>query len=414
MQQIDTIVIGAGQAGLATSRLLTERGRDHIVLERGRLAERWRSERWDSLRLLTPNWMSRLPGWSYRGPEPDGFMTMPELVDHLAGFARSFAAPVAEETTVRSVEHAGDAYRVRTDQGVWRARHVVVATGHCDVPQIPAQARGLAPDAEQLAPSRYRNPWQLRDGGVLVVGASASGLQIADELRRAGRDVVLAVGRHSRMPRRYRGMDIMWWLDRIGTLRTRVEDVADIEAARRSPSLQLVGDPSGRTLDLAVARASGIRLAGRLEGVDGQRISFADDLARTVAAADRRLRRVLDRIDAHIADTGLAGEVDEPEPLPAVHTAGALTKLDLRAAGITTVLWATGHRRSYPWLRVPVLDRNGDIVQRQGATPSPGLYVVGMAFQNRRNSTFIDGVGEDARLVVDQLTSRSAGQPAAA
>ena len=212
MRRIDTLVIGAGQAGLATSRLLAGAGREHVVLDRGRLAERWRSERWDSLRLLTPNWMTRLPGHRYRGIDPEGFMTAGELVGYFEDYARSFGAPVQGETTVERVRRVGDGYLTDTDQGPIRSDHVVVCTGHADVPRIPRVATGLDPSIHQVTPTAYRNPDELPDGGVLVVGAAASGVQIADELRRAGRDVVVAVGAHRRLPRRYRGLDIMWWL----------------------------------------------------------------------------------------------------------------------------------------------------------------------------------------------------------
>ena len=253
----ETIVIGAGQAGLAMSSCLTELGRDHVVLERGRMAERWRSERWQSLRLLTPNWMSRLPGWEYDGADPGGYMTAPALVDYLGRYAASFAAPVAEDTTVEIVEPNLDGYRVVTDRGSWIARNVVIATGWCDRPLVPAAATGLSPDVHQTSPTAYWNPAQLPDGGVLVVGASASGVQMADELNASGREVVLAVGRHTRLPRRYRGMDICWWLERLGVLHKTIDEVTDPRSARREPSLQLVGRAAGENLDLvALARAA--------------------------------------------------------------------------------------------------------------------------------------------------------------
>ena len=219
MTTTETIIIGAGQAGLAMSRCLTDRGVDHVVLDRGRVAERWRSERWDSLRLLTPNWMSRLPGWSYDGPDPDGYMTAGEVATFFERYARSSDAPIQEQSAVESLTLDGDGYEVRATSGSWRAPSVVIATGWCDRPSIPAMARELPPAVHQVAPNSYRNPSSIPDGGVLVVGGSATGVQLAHELRTAGRDVVLAVGAHSRLPRRYRGMDIFWWLERIGSPR---------------------------------------------------------------------------------------------------------------------------------------------------------------------------------------------------
>jgi putative flavoprotein involved in K+ transport len=403
----DTIVIGGGQAGLAMSRSLTDRGVDHVVLERGRIAERWRSERWDSLRLLTPNWMSRLPGWRYDGPDPDGYMTAAEVTDYFARYAEASSAPVVEHCTVESVRAVADRFEVVTTCGVFGARHVVIATGWCDRPWVPAMARRLSTGITQVTPSDYRNPSSLPQGGVLVVGASATGVQLADELRSAGRDVVLAVGSHSRLPRRYRGMDVFWWLDRIGSLDRTIDEMPDPARARQEPSLQLVGRPGGRRLDLGTLQRSGVRLAGRLDAVDGRRVRFAGDLPVTIANADRRMTRVLADIDTHIAATGLAGEVLAPDPPRNILATTSPDELDLRRSGIETVIWATGFRRSYPWLHLPVLDATGEIRQRRGVTPMPGLYVLGQRFQHFRSSNFIDGVGRDAAFVAHHLACRS-------
>ncbi|MGZ4663963.1 MAG: NAD(P)-binding domain-containing protein [Frankiaceae bacterium] len=408
MQFTDTIVLGAGHAGLAVSRLLTDRGRDHVMLDRGRIAERWLSQRWDSLRLLTPNWMTRLPGWSYRGDDPDGFMRAADLAAYLDTYALSFGAPVYPGVEFESVRAAGGEYPVGTSSGTWSARNVVIATGYCDLPSEPAVLHSLAPGIRRVSAAGYRNPDELSAGGVLVVGASASGAQISDELARAGRDVVLAVGAHTRIPRRYRGRDIMFWLDAMGLLDRSAEQVADLEQARREPSLQLVGRPDGRDLDLATLQSAGVRLAGRLMGADAHTVRFATDLRGTVAGADERLRRLLARIDRYAEQSGLAGTPPPAEPVPPVRIVGYLTDLNLRAAGITTVVSATGFRREYPWLQVPVLDPAGEIRQHRGVTPAAGLYVVGLRFQTRRNSTFIDGARHDARLVVDHLSTRRA------
>lgn len=402
MHRTEVVVVGGGQAGLAMSRSLADRGIAHVVLERGRVAERWRSQRWDSLRLLTPRWQARLPGWSYRGAEPEGFMTRHEVVQYLDDYARSFAAPVETGVTVTAVEREDAGFRVTTDRGVWGASAVVVATGHCDVPFVPAVAAGLPRDVVQVVPTRYRSPAQLPSGGVLVAGASATGVQLAAELQRSGRQVTLAVGKHVRMPRRYRGRDIQWWLDAAGIWDERWDAVPDLEAARRAPSLQLVGTDDHRTLDLGALLALGVRLAGRVEGMDGRRVVLADDLAATVAAADARLATLLGRIDAHVERTRLAVPPREraaPIPVPRAPAA-----IDLRAEGIRTVVWATGYRRSYPWLRVPVLDRRGEIVHQGGVTPEPGLYVLGLQFLRHRNSSFLDGVGRDALALAAHLT----------
>lgn len=419
MKRIDTLIVGGGQAGLATSRCLAERGVDHVVVERGRVGERWRSERWDSLRLLTPNWMSRLPGHTYRGADPDGFMSRLDVVALLDGYARSFGAPVAEETAVLSVAPAagGDGWRVITDRGSWHARNVVIATGHCDRPRLPGLAAALARQVEQRTTTRYRNPADLPPGGVLVVGASASGVQLADELVRSGRRVTLAVGAHNRLPRRYRGRDILAWLDTLGALDRPLADMPDRRAARREPSLQLVGRAAGEDarLDLGVLARRGVRLAGRLAGADGFRVRFAGDLARTVADADDRMAKLLDRIDRYVAAHGLDDRFPPGSRPPRIRLdRPAPDALDLAAEGIATVLWATGYRRVYPWLHAPVLDAEGEIRQRRGRTPLPGLYTVGQQFMIRRRSTFLDGVGLDAREIADEIAGLAPALQAAA
>jgi putative flavoprotein involved in K+ transport len=403
MRRTDVVVIGGGQAGLATSRCLGERGIEHVVLERGRVGERWRSERWDSLRLLTPRWQSRLPGWSYRGPDPDGFMSRREVVGYLAGYARSFAAPLEQGVTVEEVDRDGDGYRVVTDRGAWRAPAVVVATGQCDLPAVPAFARELPGDVLQLTPARYRRPRDVPAGGVLVVGASATGVQLAAELHASGRPVVLAAGRHVRLPRRYRGRDIMAWLDAAGILGEGAEAVPDHEAARRQPSMQLVGRPDHRSIDLGTLHAAGVRVVGRATGARGRRVLLADDLGHSVASAEARLGRALARVDAWIQRAGLGDDVPLPEPIAPVRLPPAPAVLDLAAEGIRSVLWATGYRRAYPWLRVPVLDGHGELRHAGGVTPAPGLHVIGLQFLRRRNSSFLDGVGADARDLAGHL-----------
>jgi putative flavoprotein involved in K+ transport len=407
MDTIDTIIIGAGQAGLAMSHRLTEQARPHVILERGRLAERWRSQRWDSLRLLTPNWMTRLPGYRYRGPDPDGYLSASGVVDYLDDYAHSFDAPIVEDAPVDVIAAIDGGFRIVTGRHVWSAANVVVATGWCDEPFVPAAAAGLDSGVHQLTPSSYRNPGELPDGGVLVVGASASGVQLADEIRRSGRNVVVAVGRHSRLPRRYRGMDIWWWLDRLGVLDKTIDEMPDPVAARHEPSLQLVGRPDGGNLDLETLRSGGVLLAGRLTAINGHTVSFADDLGPTTSGAEDRMRRILAAIDRYIDAAGLTSEVLDADAAAPFAAGASPTGIDLRAAGIATVLWATGFRRVYSWLRVPVLDGSGEIRHRQGVTRAPGLYALGLRFQHRRNSSFLDGVGRDAQTIADHIASRN-------
>jgi putative flavoprotein involved in K+ transport len=405
MRRTQVAVIGGGQAGLATSHCLSRYGLDHVVLERGRVAERWRSERWDSLRLLTPNWQSRLPGFGYAGPDPNGYMDMPELVDYLERYAGSFAAPVETDTNVLAVERTGAGYRVSTSRGVLEASSVVIATGHSDTPYVPPLARQLPPDVVQVVPTRYRNPDQLPSGGVLVVGASATGVQLAEEIHASGRPVTLSVGRHTRMPRVYRGRDVMWWLDAMGVMDERLEHVFDAEVSRGQPSLQLVGRPDRATLDLPSLEARGVRLVGRVLAGDDGRVRLADDLVAHTAAADARLARLVQRIDVFAARHGLDAEVGPREEFrPYCWPAPAPEQLRLREEGIRSVVWATGFRRSYPWLRVPVLDATGEIRHEGGITQAPGLYVIGLYFLRRRKSSLIDGVGADARELTAHLT----------
>ncbi len=412
MPSTDVVIIGGGQAGLAMSRQLGEFGIAHVVLERERAGERWRSERRASLRLLTPNWMTRLPGWRYAGPDPDGFMTMPEVAAFLDAYAASFNAPVEAGCAVRAVSPSLNGFRVETECGVWTARAVVVATGHCDRPAVPAMAGELATRFHQLSADAYRAPGELPSGGVLVVGGSASGVQIADELARAGRDVTISVGRHIRVPRRYRGHDIMTWLDRCGILDERADALPDLDAARRQPSLQLVGRPDNADIGLPELQARGVALVGRATGADGTRMFFADDLADTTAAAARKLDRLLDRIDSRAGLPQEHGIRNHPRLSNRPARADAL---DLGASRITSIIWATGYSRTYPWLRLPILDRRGEIIHRGGVTPVAGVYALGLPLMLRRKSSFIDGVGDDAREVGAHLASRlGAGRRAAA
>ena len=416
MPQTTTIIIGAGAAGLATSRNLADRGIDHVVLERGRIANSWKTERWDSLRLLTPNWMTRLPGFTYAGPDPDGFMTMPEVSRFFDAYARSFKAPVHEETTVLSAHQHEGGYTVATDQGTWRAPTLVVATGACSTPNIPAAAASVPGGIMQIAPTQYRNAESLPPGGVLVVGASASGLQLADEIRRAGRDVTLAVGTHTRLPRTYRGRDMQWWLDATGTLDARYDEVRDIARARREPSLQLVGTEDHRTLDLGVLAANGVRLAGRLTGIDCGKASFAGDLQDQVDTAEARMHRLLDKVDAWAFMNQMV-DIPPADRGSEIAVGAGLDSLDLRCENIGTVIWATGFKPHYPWLDLPVKDERGGLIHDGGVLPTPGGYVMGLPFMRRRKSTFIDGAGDDARDIVTHLAAHldaAAGSMAAA
>jgi putative flavoprotein involved in K+ transport len=412
MTSVETVVVGAGQAGLALSRCLTDAGRDHVVLDRGRVAERWRSERWDSFRLLTPNWQTRLPGWSYAGPDPDGFMGRDAVVRFFDDYARSFDAPVRTGVDVARVGRAGDGWRVETSSGPYDARNVVVATGHYARPRIPVVAADLPPHVHQLVASEYRNPAALPAGAVLVVGSGPSGQQIADELARAGRRVFIAVGRHRPLPRRYRGHDVYWWMDRMGSLARTVDSLDNPGAAAGAPSAVLAG--GDEDIDLHRLVRHGVVPLGHLRDCDGTRLWFADDLADTVVAADAHPARFRGKVDAYVDRTRLAVPAELVVPRSrAAWATSAPTRLHLRAAGIRVVIWAAGYRRDFSsWVDAPVFDAAGEPVQRRGITAAPGLAFLGLRFMHRRNSNFIDGVGADAEHLAEHITTTAAATAA--
>lgn len=405
MESVKTIVIGAGQAGLALSSALTDAGEEHLLLERGQVAQRWRSERWDSFRLLTPNWQTRLPGYSYRGLDPEGFMGREQIVDFFDGYASSFAAPVRTGVAVLRAEQADDGWRLATSAGSFGAANIVVATGHYEVPRVPAViASRLSADVTQVMARDYRNPQTLPPGAVLVVGAGPSGQQIADELARAGRRVFIAVGRHRPLPRRYRGYDAYWWLDRMGALHRRVDSLPDPDAAANAPSVVL----SGEREDLHLRRlvSHGVTALGHLSSVGGTMLHFADDLDRSLRDADAHAARFRAQVDAFAVEHRLhvPASAYVPAQLPRwAHEAP--TTIDMIQAGISTVVWATGYRRDHTWIAAPVFSSTGAPVQNRGITPARGLMFLGLRFMHRRNSNFIDGVGADAVYLADSIKS---------
>jgi putative flavoprotein involved in K+ transport len=399
-------VIGAGHGGLAISRCLSERAIDHVVLERSEIANSWRTERWDSLRLLTPNWQCRLPDYNYAGDDPDGFMTMPDVVDFITGYAKYIAAPVQTGTTVTSVSRTDDGYRVTTDNGEWQCETVVLASGAFNVPAVPAFAAALPASVASVTPKDYRNPDSLPDGGVLVVGASATGVQIAHELQCAGREVTLAVGEHVRGPRVYRGRDIQWWMESAGVLGERYDEVDDIVRARGVPSMQLAGSPERATFDLNALTAIGVTLVGRFAGIRDGRAQFSGSLRNKCELADLKLGRLLNLFDEWATQAGLDDTTPPPHRLePTVVPQPPKLGLDLTNGSITSILWATGFRPDYSWLDVDVLDAKGFVRHDGGTVDSPGMYIIGMPFLRRRNSSFIDGAREDARDIVGELAA---------
>ena len=386
------------------SRCLSDRGVDHVLLERGLIANSWRTERWKSLRLLTPNWQSRLPGYGYEGDDPHGYRNMTEVIAFIDRYAQMISAPVEVHTAVTSVRTSDDDYLVVTDKGTWQCRTIVLATGACNIARIPEAAAGLAPEIAMFTTLNYRSPEQLPAGSVLVVGASASGTQLADEIHRSGRPTTIAVGQHIRAPRIYRGRDIQWWMDAAGVLDERYDQVDDIRRARRVPSLQLTGSLARTTLDLNALSAIGVRMVGRLTGIQDGKVQFSGSLHNQCALSDLKMNRLLNTIDDWAASTGVDNEVEPPIRLPPTHVPESPPlSIDLRAAGIRAIVWATGYRPDFSWLHVPVFDRKGQISHDGGVVAAPGMYLLGMQFMRRRKSALIDGAGDDAGDLGDQL-----------
>lgn len=400
-----TVIIGAGHAGLAMSCRLTERGIDHVVLERGEVANAWRTERWPSLRLLTPNWQMKLPSYSYGGTDPNGFMPAGAVANVITRYAAATDAPVHTHTPVRSVRRLDDEYAVVTDQGTWTTPTVVIASGACNLPSVPAFATAAPRLVTAITAMDYRGADQLPEGGVLVVGSAATGVQLANEIHRSGRPVTLAVGEHVRLPRTYRGCDVFSWMESAGVLDERFDAVDDIVRARHVSSPQLVGSPDGRGVDLNALSAIGVRLVGRLGRIADGLAQFSGSLANVCALADLKMDRLLNTFDAW------AGSGGQEWPGPTRIPSNPALELDLTSGEIRTIVWATGYRPDYSWLDVPVLDRRGRVRHEGGVvTGVRGLYVLGLPFLRRRRSTFISGAVRDsedlARLIWRDLSRR--------
>jgi putative flavoprotein involved in K+ transport len=401
-RSVSTVVVGAGQAGLALSRCLMDHGVEHVLLERGRLGERWRSERWDSFRLLSPTWLTRLPGWSYGGPDPDGFLDRAEVVELLETYARSFDPPLHEGVTVTDIRPAQPGWEVTTSGGRWLADNVVVATGHLDRPQVPALAGHLHPTVHQLHSSRYRNPQQLPPGAVLIVGAGPSGQQIAAELARAGRRVHVAVGRHRPLPRRWRGRDVYDWMRELGMLDRTIDTLPDPRRAHQAPNAVLAA--GAQDLNLRRLVRLGVVAHGRLLAVRGDRLTFAGDLAERLREADEHDVRFRATVDAHLCGGPARPVSVATSTAPWVRDAPQA--LSLSHDGVRSVVWATGYGRDYSWVNAPVFDEHGHPVQWRGETEAPGLFFLGLRWMYRRSSSSLDGVGADAEHLAGLIAQR--------
>ena len=420
-ERIDTVIVGGGQAGLAMSRHLGAQSIPHLVLERNRIAERWRSERWDSLVANGPAWHDRFPDLEFAGHDPEAFVPKDDVAAYFEAYARQINAPIrcgVEVRRARRLPGAGG-FRVETSAGVIEAQRIVAATGPFQTPVIPDI---IAQDAalRQMHSTAYRNPQDLPEGAVMVVGAGSSGVQIADELARAGRKVYLSVGPHDRPPRAYRGRDFCWWLGVLGKW-----DAAAPRPGSEHVTIAVSGAHGGHTVDFRALAGLGVTLVGRTERCDGGRLHFADDLARNIAAGDASLHQLLAEADAYVAAQGLdlppEPQAHQTLPDPACMT-DPLRSLDLAGAGIGTVIWATGFRVDYSWLELDIFDAEGRPRHQRGVAPEPGVYFLGLPWQSRRGSSFIWGVWHDARYIADQIVIQrsyrayhdSAGAPAPA
>jgi putative flavoprotein involved in K+ transport len=397
------VVVGGGQAGLATSWQLTDRGLDHLVLEADRVGSEWRNRRWDSFCLVTPNWQCRLPGFPYAGPDGDGFMLRDEVVGYLENYASSFDVPLVEGVRATRLTQDGDGFRLATDHGTVTADQVVVATGPYQRPRIPRMAERLPSGVVQLHSSQYRNPEQLPAGEVLVVGTGQSGCQIAEDLHLAGRKVHLVTGSAPRVARFYRGRDVVTWLDEMGYYARGVDQFDDVDAVRFRVNHYVTGRDGGRDIDLRKFAAEGMQLYGRLVGIDGSRLEFKPDLRANLDHADQVSESIKDSIDAYIDSRGVDA-AEEPRYTPVWEPPSEPAELSID--GINSVVWSTGFRRDDSWIHVPVFDGRGYPTHQRGVTSRPGLYFIGLPWQYTWGSGRFGGVADDAAYLAEQILAR--------
>jgi putative flavoprotein involved in K+ transport len=400
VERHDTIIIGGGQAGLAMSYQLRERGRQHLLIERDRLGGKWHSERWDSLYFQFPNWALSLPGHRYNGDDPEGFSHYSKVIDFLDAYARLVDPPLRHADVVR-VSRSDAGLRLETSAGDIEARNVVVATGAFPSPFIPSFAERISPEIVQLHSSAYRRPDQLPPGGVLVVGSGSSGGQIAEELQVSGRDVFLSVSRHQKFPRRMLGKDMLWWLYELGRIDRTIDDMPH---RRPPPALLVSGIDGGHDLDVRKFAADGMTLLGRAIGADGDVLLLEDNLHTMLAEIDAGFDRLRAEVFDHARTHGMALDEDEPPAWPDPPLLG--DRLDLRAAGIRSIVWCTGYRPAFGWIDIPVFDAGGAPVQQRGTTACPGLYFLGLHWMHSLKSGALFGVGDDAGFIADRIHAK--------
>jgi putative flavoprotein involved in K+ transport len=407
-EQIETVIIGGGHAGLTMSYYLSQHGREHVILERGRVGERWRSERWDSFCFQFPNWTLELPGYKYQCDDPNAFAPGREVVRFLDGYADFIKAPVRCGVEVNSLERADGSgrYVVTTNSAAIEAASVVIATGPYQLPVIPAMSADVPNDIFQIHSNAYRNSAQLPPGAVLVVGSGASGCQIADDLQQDGRQVYLSVGRHSRMPRRYRGQDFAYW----GAALKRPEQIVDTVplALRKGSEVLLTGANGGYDVDLRAMAARGIVLLGRLQGINDGNLTLADDLAQNLAKGDESLENFKWAVDDYVTKNGLEFSAEQERGVKP-NVPSPVSRLDLKDASIGAIVWASGFRCNFDFVKLSIFDEAGEPVHRRGVTQFPGIYFLGLRWLYKRKSAFLlrASGAEDAAYLAEQVMARN-------
>jgi putative flavoprotein involved in K+ transport len=400
MERHDTVIIGGGQAGLAMSCHLSQRGREHVLLERDRLGGRWHSERWDSLHYQFPNWSLRLPGHNYGGDDPEGFCHYSKVIDFLSDYARKIDPPARIGVEVQSVGRTDEQLILETSEGQIAAGNVVVASGAFPHPRLPDFAAKLSPSIMQMHSAAYRSPAQLPDGAVLVVGSGSSGGQIAEELHRSGREVFLSVSRHRRIPRRFSGKDMLWWLLELGWMDRPIDTLPDRKPA---PALLVTGVDGGHDLDVRQFGADGMTLLGRAVDADGTSLILADNLAQLLDDADEVCADFLSAAGELARERGMdveeAGRQERPRP------PSATTRIDLEDAGVNSIVWCTGYGPAFDWIEMPVFDAGGAPIQKRGRTACPGLYFLGLHWMHTLKSGALFGVGEDAEHIAELIAA---------